>query len=89
MTKHTASRGYLLPPVFTVALRTAGIDPSRAWMSTCHVQLLVYCGREAEVNQHHGDLEGGEFHPTSSLLFHPRKEEKTDSIFPQKKRASV
>lgn len=90
MTKHTVSRGCLLPPVFcTVALQADGIDPFRAWMSMCHAQLLAYWGREAEVIQHHGDLEGGKFHTASSLLFHPKKEEETDSIFPQEKRASV
>lgn len=88
MTKHTAAGGCMHPPIFCpVALQTVGIDPFRACMSTCHAQPLVPWGREAEVIQYHGDLQGDEFHPTSSQLFHPTR---LIGFFPRKKKkASV
>lgn len=83
MTKHTAAGGCMHPPIFCPALQTVGIDPFRACISTCRAQPLVPWGREAEVIQYHGDLQGGRISP-NFLSAVPSQE--TDRIFPQKKK---
>lgn len=88
MTKHTASRGCLLPPVFcTVALQAARIDPFGACLPMCHAQLLAHWGREVGVIQHHGDLEGVNFTQIPLCCSIPGRKRRLRCIFPQKKKS--
>lgn len=89
MTKHTASRGCVLPRVFgSVALQTAGIDLFRACLPHA---MLNFCplGEGRWAIQHHGDLEGVNFTQLPLCCSIPGRNRRLRCIFSQEKKKSI